>query len=121
AYGPYTQRGYGLGWFVGNYGEEPVVYHFGNFAGSRTHVSFMPERRLGVVVMANEDLAAGDIADLIANYVYDRRAGLPDLQQVYAARLADLVAGRDQRRARIAADRQARADRQWTLSLPMAE
>lgn len=116
-FGPYTREGYGLGWHVGRYGDDVLVHHFGGFSGSRAHVSFMPERRLGVVVMINEDLVAGDLADLVANYIYDWFAGLPDVEAVYDARIDALVAQRDQRRTSIAAGIESRSRRTRTLTL----
>ena len=56
----------------------------------------------------------------MANYVYDRRADGPEVNALYAERLEEFIARRDDRRARIAADRQSRADREWTLSQPPA-
>ena len=116
--GAYTREGYGLGWYAGRYGEDLLVHHFGGFSGSRAHVSFMPARGLGVVVMVNEDLVAGDLADLIANYVYDWMAGLPDVDAVHAARVDTLVETRDARRARLAASLEERRGRARTLSQP---
>jgi CubicO group peptidase (beta-lactamase class C family) len=117
-FGPYVRTGYGLGWQVGRYGDDALTHHFGNFAGSRAHVSFMPERRIGVAVMVNEDaFAGGDLADLVANYVYDWFAGVPDLEAVYDARLTELTTRRDQRRAGLAAAVEARSQRPRTLSL----
>ena len=119
-FGPYTRASYGMGWQIGGYGDDVLIHHFGNFAGSRAHVSFMPDRNLGVAVMVNEDLVTGDLADLVANYVYDRRAGGPEVNSLYEQRLDELVARRDQRRAGIAAGRQSRTEREWTLSQPTA-
>jgi CubicO group peptidase (beta-lactamase class C family) len=119
-FGPYQRTGYGLGWQVGRYGDEVLIHHFGNFAGSRAHVSFMPERRIGVAVMINEDAFVGDLADLAANYAYDWFAGLPDIEAVYDAKLEALAAARDRRRTGLAASLEARAARPRTLSLPNA-
>lgn len=116
--GPYTREGYGLGWQLGRYGDDLLVHHFGGFSGSRAHVSFMPARGLGVVVMVNEDLVAGDLADLLANYVYDWMAGLPDVEAVHAARVEALVETRDTRRARLASALEERRRRDRSLSLP---
>ncbi len=118
-FGPYGRDGYGLGWYSGRYGDDVLVHHFGNFAGSRTHVSFMPDRRLGVAVMANEDLVAGELVDLVADYVYDRFAQRADLDAHYDAELAALVARRDKRRVALAASRAERAARPWSLSRPI--
>ncbi len=119
-FGPYVRTGYGLGWQVGRYGDDVLIHHFGNFSGSRAHVSFMPQRRLGVVVMVNEDAFAGDLADVVANYAYDWFAGLPDIEAVYDAKLDALIAERDRRRTGIAGAVEARAKRTRTLSLAHA-
>lgn len=118
-FGPYTRDGYGLGWQTGRYGKDVLIHHFGNFAGSRAHVSFMPDRKLGVAVMANEDLVAGELVELVADYVYDRFAGRPDLEAHYDAELAALAARRDKRLAGLAAARAERAARPWSLSRSM--
>lgn len=118
-FGPYVREAYGLGWQIGRYGDDVLIHHFGNFAGSRAHVSFMPERRLGVVVMINEDAVAGGLADLVANYVYDWHAGRPDLEAVYDAALTAFVANRDAARASIARQSADRAARPWMLSRPL--
>lgn len=120
SFGPYVRTGYGLGWQVGRYGDDVLIHHFGNFSGSRTHVSFMPERRLGVAVMVNEDAFAGDLADVVANYAYDWSAGLPDIDAVYDAKLDALILERDRRRTGIAGAVEARAKRARTLSLANA-
>lgn len=119
-FGPYVREFYGLGWQIGRYGDDVLIHHFGNFAGSRAHVSFMPARRLGVVVMVNEDAVAGDLADLVANYVYDWRAGRPDLEAAYDAALTAFVAQRDAARASIARQQAERAARPWQLARPLA-
>lgn len=118
-FGPYVRESYGLGWQIGRYGDDVLIHHFGNFAGSRAHVSFMPARRLGVVVMVNEDAVAGELADLVANYVYDWRAGRPDLEAAYEAALTAFVAERDAARASIARQLAERAMRPWMLSRPL--
>jgi CubicO group peptidase (beta-lactamase class C family) len=119
-FGPYVRTGYGLGWQVGRYGDDLLIHHFGNFSGSRAHVSFMPGRRQGVAVMVNEDAFAGDLADVIANYAYDWFAGLPDIDAVHDARLDALIAERDRRRTGIAGAMATRVARSRTLSLPNA-
>lgn len=117
-FGPYVRDGYGLGWQVGRYGEAVLIHHFGNFAGSRAHVSFMPARGLGVAVMANEDAVAGELVDLVADYAYDRFADRPDLEAAYDKELAALVARRDKRLKGLMAGRAERAARPWSLGQP---
>ncbi|WP_295225828.1 serine hydrolase [uncultured Brevundimonas sp.] len=117
-FGPYRRDGYGLGWQTGWYGDDRLIHHFGNFAGSRAHVSFMPDRRIGVAVLINEDLFGGDMADLIANYAYDRLKARSDLETAYAAELDTLGARRDGRRQAVTRSRRERAARPWSLPQP---
>lgn len=119
-FGPYARESYGLGWQIGRYGDDVLIHHFGNFAGSRAHVSFMPARRIGVVVMVNEDVLAGGLADLVANYVYDWHAGRPDLEAFYEAAVGDLVDRRDRGRVGIARQLAERAARPSMLTRPVA-
>src|SRR5690606_41827846 len=90
-YGPFERRGYGLGWYTGPYDGEPVLHHFGGFAGAHAHLSFMPERGLGVVVLANESIAAGRLVPMIAAFASDWWLGEPDVGALYTAQRADLV------------------------------
>lgn len=71
--GPFTGGGkYGLGWQIGKYRSEEVVYHHGGYPGWSSHISYMPERKIGVAVMINESTAGGRIGHLLATYAYDR-------------------------------------------------
>lgn len=115
-FGAYHRDGYGLGWQTGRYGDDVLIHHFGNFGGSRAHVSLMPARQLGVVVMVNEDLVTGELADLVANYVYDRFANQPDIEATYDGLLADMVTTRDRRLASLTKVRAERAARPSMLS-----
>lgn len=118
-FGPYRRLGYGLGWYVGRYGDETLIHHFGNFGGSRAHVSFMPERGIGVVVLINEDAVAGGLADVVANYLYDLYSDRPDAETVHGAEvtaLAERIAGLI---PRIAADAEARQARPWRMDHPL--
>lgn len=117
-FGPYVRDGYGLGWQTGLYGDQRLIHHFGNFAGARAHVSFMPERGVGVAVMANEDVVGGEVADLVANHIYDRLAGRNGLSEVYDSELAALKTRIDKRRAGLAASRADRSRRAWSLGQP---
>jgi CubicO group peptidase (beta-lactamase class C family) len=117
-FGAYHRDGYGLGWNLGLYRGERLIHHFGNFSGSRAHVSFMPDRKVGVAVMVNEDLVAGELADVVADYVYDRLAGRPDLAEAAEQEIETLAARRDQRRAALERARAERSARPWILSRP---
>jgi len=120
-FGPYQREGYALGWRVGRFGDDLLLHHFGNFGGSRAHVSFMPERGIGVVVLINEDAVAGGFADLLANYLYDLYRDVPDVDATYDAQVLALGERIDGLRPRIAADLEARRARPWLISRPLAD
>lgn len=69
--GPLGRDGYGLGWIVGSFGGEELVYHVGNFPGTASFMSFMPGQDLGVAVFVNEDVVGVRVALLLTAYVYD--------------------------------------------------
>lgn len=44
---------YGLGWFVGEYKQQPLIHHGGNTLGFTSDFAFLPEANLGILVLAN--------------------------------------------------------------------
>lgn len=120
-FGPYRREGYALGWRVGRFGDDLLLHHFGNFGGSRAHVSFMPERGIGLVVLINEDAVAGGFADLLANYLYDLYRDVPDVDATYDAQVLALAGRIEGLRPRIAADLEARRARPWLIGRPLTE
>ncbi|MFW6078728.1 MAG: serine hydrolase [Gemmatimonadota bacterium] len=94
-FGPFHRHGWGYGWDLGTYEGDTLIHRFGAFSGYRSHVSFMPEHDLGVVVLVNGGGPASPAADLLATYIYDRMLGKPDLETTYAERLDGLTARMD--------------------------
>jgi len=84
----FDREGWGAGWDVGAYEGEPMVSRFGSYSTTRSHLSFLPRRRIGAVVMSSGGLSA--LTDIIAAYAYDLEAGRPDAQARVAERMADL-------------------------------
>lgn len=68
---PFPSEAYGLGWHIGNYQGQEAIWHFGGFAGSMTHISFVPEAGIGVAVFINDDVAGFRLMNLFATYAYD--------------------------------------------------
>lgn len=69
---------YGLGWATYDWAGIRVVEHNGGSAGISALVSFIPERRIGFVFLANTSptamTAIGNAADLVYPILLDRRA-----------------------------------------------
>ncbi|WP_444901827.1 serine hydrolase domain-containing protein [Microbulbifer sp. SSSA007] len=69
-YFTYERSGYTLGWDLAEYNQETLLTRFGNYGGYSIHVSFMPEREVGVIAFTNQD-AAYILPHVIANYAYN--------------------------------------------------
>jgi len=118
---PFTGAGkYGLGWQIGQYKGESVIYHFGGFPGWSSHISYMPDQKIGVAVMINESSAGGRIGQLLATYAYDRLLG-KDSNESYEKQLADIVPQYAKFKQQVAAGFRSRAARTSQLTHPLAD
>ena len=82
--------GFGLGFALGKLGQHQTVGHSGAVYGHSTALLYLPESRLGVVLLANEDIVSGRVSKL-ANLALslmleiktgERRAPLPAVQTI---------------------------------------
>ena len=119
---PFSGDGeYGLGWQIGKYRNEKVVYHHGGYPGYRSHVSFMPERKVAVGVFVNNDALGGRLADMLAAYAYDWWLQTENLEADYARQLQETLTAFENRRQGIAAEAAQRAKREWQLTKPFSD
>lgn len=119
--GPFTGSGkYGLGWQMGKYHDENVVYHFGGYAGWSSHISYMPDKKIGIAVMINESTAGGRIGHLLASYAYDRYLG-KETDENYAKQLQDVAGQYGKMKQQMIASVRSRASRTSQLTKPLAE
>jgi CubicO group peptidase (beta-lactamase class C family) len=109
-------NGYGFGWQIATLAADTILTHGGGFLGFSTHMSFMPQRRLGVVVMTNDNGTGSALTELAARAVYGQLIGGQDLSPDSLARLRSEAAAA---RERVAADRARRAGRPQTLPFPL--
>ncbi len=63
--------GYAWGWAIGTYENETLYSHGGGFAGVRAHVSFMPDKKLGIVILNAEDVASSELTTAIKDVAYN--------------------------------------------------
>lgn len=120
-FGPFHRFGWGYGWDLGTFEGDTLIHRFGGFSGYRSHMSFMPEHGIGVVVLVNGGGPASRAADLLATYLYDRLRGKTDLEGRYRSRLDSLVALEEEGRRRIAAHLEERAARRAPLAHPLQD
>lgn len=108
--------GYGLGWQIAMLGNDTLLAHGGGFRGFATHMSFMPQHRIGVAVMANNGELGGPLAELIANAIYDVLLGRPAMSPDSIAALGQRVA---EMRGGLGAEIARRAKRPQNLPFPL--
>jgi CubicO group peptidase (beta-lactamase class C family) len=93
----FDRDGWGAGWDIGRYEGERMLSRMGGYDALRSHLSFLPGRRIGAVVLSNGGNPA--LTDVIAALAYDLEAGKPDAMAQLARRMSDI---RDRHRAAIA-------------------
>lgn len=74
-YFTYHRTGYSLGWDIAEYQGEEILTRFGGLAGISFHISFMPDKEIGIIAFSNENRAY-ILPHLMANYVYNQLKGL---------------------------------------------
>lgn len=118
---PFTGDGeYGLGWQIGKYRGEKVIYHHGGYSGYRSHVSFLPDKKIAVGVLVNNDHVGGGMADTIATYAYDKFLGRDNVDAEYTKKVNDFVEMYAKRKQQVMASAAERAKRTSQLTQPLA-
>lgn len=118
-YGRIHRYGWALGWDLGVYDGDTLIHRFGAFAGFYSHVSFMPSKHIGVVVLANEADGGALQVDLVASYAYDLLRGRPRVEVRYDSLRSKLQTEVTQGRTEIAQSKAKRAKRSQALSRPL--
>lgn len=116
----FEREGWGLGWDIGTYQGDRMVNRFGSYASYRSHVWFLPSRRVGVVAQVN-GAPAGPLTDVIAAYVYDLAAGRPDADQRVAQALEGAGPGAERMKNAVREDRARRAARSQVLPRALSD
>jgi CubicO group peptidase (beta-lactamase class C family) len=109
----FKASGYGFGWYVADYAGDKVLFHLGGFEGWRAHVSFMPEKKIGVAVVTNSGGMSGVVMNFLAASVYDRLLGKADSNQ-----LPKLAENMKKQHEQFIAGVAERAKRPWMLKHP---
>jgi CubicO group peptidase (beta-lactamase class C family) len=116
----FDREGWGAGWDIGTYEGEPMVSRFGSYHTTRSHLSFLPRRRIGVVVMSSGGLSA--LTDIVAAFAYDLEAGRPDANKRADDRMTELRKRFADSRKNIATQDSVRAARQLVpLGRPLGD
>lgn len=84
----FDREGWGAGWDIGAYEGERMISRFGSYDATRSHLSFLPARRIGVVAMSSGGISA--LTDVLAALVYDLEAGRPDAMARASQRMQEI-------------------------------
>ncbi|HET9325505.1 MAG TPA: serine hydrolase, partial [Candidatus Eisenbacteria bacterium] len=84
----FDREGWASGWDIGAYEGEPMISRFGSYSSTRSHLSFLPRRRIGVVAMSSGGPSV--VTDIVAAYAYDLEAGRPEARTRADQRLSEL-------------------------------
>ncbi|SFI58285.1 CubicO group peptidase, beta-lactamase class C family [Kaistella treverensis] len=91
---PYDSNfgGYGLGWFLTDVKGHKQVYHTGGLIGTVTQFTLIPDMKLGIVVLTNQQ--SGAAFSTITNTIKDSYLGMPekDWLKTYGDRMAKVNA-----------------------------
>lgn len=118
---PFPGEGeYGLGWQIGKYRNEKVIYHHGGFTGYNSHFSYLPDKKIAVGVVTNHEPVGQRAGHMIATYALDWWLGVENLSAEYDKRLDELLDAYEKRKQQSQASALERAKRPWTLSKPFA-
>jgi CubicO group peptidase (beta-lactamase class C family) len=121
AFGPYKRYGWGLGWDLCTYEGDTLLTRFGSFYGAyRSHLSFMPQRGIGVVVLVNNGASGSTLADFVACYIYDRLLDRQGAEEKWKKIVSESPAQLAAMQKKIAEDRARRAARPQSLTHPLA-
>ncbi|MGK0414769.1 MAG: CubicO group peptidase (beta-lactamase class C family), partial [Polaribacter sp.] len=70
-YFTYKRTGYSLGWDIAEYQNELILTRFGGLAGISFHISFLPEKNVGIIAFSTDNRAFV-LPHLMANYAYNQ-------------------------------------------------
>jgi CubicO group peptidase (beta-lactamase class C family) len=116
----FDREGWGAGWDIGAYEGERMVSRFGSYHTTRSHLSFLPGRRIGVVAMSSGGPSV--VTDIVAAFVYDLEAGRPSARARAEERMADVRMRLGAARQNVATQDSIRAARQLvSLGRPLAD
>jgi CubicO group peptidase (beta-lactamase class C family) len=111
-----TQIGYGLGWNILVRGKDTIFTHGGGYPGFATHMSFVPARKLGIAIFANNDGLGSGLTELGSAMVYAALTNDSMALPIPADRIAALIA---REKENVNEDLKRRAARPQTLSFPL--
>jgi CubicO group peptidase (beta-lactamase class C family) len=109
---------YGLGWFLHDYGGQAVAMHTGSIDGMSALIGLIPDKRVGIYVLANADHA--ELRHALMLTAFDRFAGTATTPaRDWSAELLKLYGAADERARAAARQAEQRRATDTHPSLPL--
>jgi CubicO group peptidase (beta-lactamase class C family) len=80
-YFTYKRHGYSLGWDIATYQKDTILMRFGGYAGISFHLSFIPEKEIGIIAFSNDNRMTS--THLAANYAYNLINNVTDSEEIF--------------------------------------
>jgi CubicO group peptidase (beta-lactamase class C family) len=116
--GPVRRTGWALGWDIGQLHGQTLYHRPGAFSGYASHVSFMPQQQLGLVVLSNGGAAGNLLVNAVVEHVYAELLRLGEHEAISARVLDQVRQAGEGLPTRLRAAAQQRAARHAPLPLP---
>lgn len=113
------RTGWSLGWDIAEYKGQKMFTRHGGFTGYGAHVSMMPERGFGVIVLTNGGSVGSSMTQHIAETVYSFLMQEPNRLETRVKEEARLETDYPKIIQAQLVDKEKRAARQTTMPLPM--
>lgn len=83
---PLEPSGYGLGWEIDAYRGHKQVHHGGVLEGFFSEVSFLPNEKIGIVILTNSSTDGRYAISCIKNKIYDYLLGIQEMDWIQKVR-----------------------------------
>lgn len=92
------RMGYAVGWAASATPNGRIIWHNGGTTGFGAHVGFLPDHKVGIVILTN--LGSPAMADSLAQWFYDRALGNPQVDNIALGAAAARAAQEHERKER---------------------
>jgi CubicO group peptidase (beta-lactamase class C family) len=117
--GPTPTGKYALGWYISKYEDEDLIFHFGGYPGYKSHISFMPGKKIGLAIFVNEGSIGGSVADILAMYIFDQVRAVANADNTFTKRVEELDSRHQKETEGVQTAFASRASRTSQLTLPL--
>ncbi len=117
--GPTPTGKYALGWYISKWDQQDFIFHHGGYPGYKSYISFMPGKKIGLAIFANEGSIGENVVDILAVYIYDLVRGITGADNSFTKSVEELEARHLKAAESIQRSIAERAKRTSQLTMPL--